>query len=228
MDDWSTIPNHRNADSEPAPDHHSTLNQPQPAGPGTKDPQTTAPAPPTRRRSTLPAANPQIRSRRTATRQIKPPKTLCPPANPTMTTTSQHPNVKNGQPALDFQRPFMDDNHSSISARKLQAPDARLWRIWGLPPGRFKSPGSVSPRACTPEAASLHGERGATPNEKLDVLGGAWSFDNGAQPTRSAGGRLSPFHGGLEFRALECPRGTDSVGGRCRWGAQPGRSDGKY
>jgi hypothetical protein len=36
MDDWSTIPNHRNAVSEPAPNHQSTLNtptacQPQPA-----------------------------------------------------------------------------------------------------------------------------------------------------------------------------------------------------
>jgi hypothetical protein len=28
MDDWSTIPNHRNADSEPAPNHHRTLNTP--------------------------------------------------------------------------------------------------------------------------------------------------------------------------------------------------------
>jgi hypothetical protein len=28
MDDWSTIPNHRNAVSEPAPNHQSTLNTP--------------------------------------------------------------------------------------------------------------------------------------------------------------------------------------------------------
>jgi len=32
-----------------------------------------------------------------------------------MTTTSQQPNVKNDQPALDFKRPFMDDKTTAIS-----------------------------------------------------------------------------------------------------------------
>jgi hypothetical protein len=33
-----------------------------------------------------------------------------------MTAIRQQPNVKNGQPALDFTRPFMDDKHTAISA----------------------------------------------------------------------------------------------------------------
>jgi hypothetical protein len=59
---------------------------------------------------------PQNRLRQ-AQHQISPaPKPLYPPANPTMTTISQQPNVKNCQPALDFTRPFMDDKTLSISA----------------------------------------------------------------------------------------------------------------
>jgi hypothetical protein len=42
------------------------------------------------------------------------PKPLYLPSRPTMTATTHQPNVKNSQTALDFHRPFMDDNHSSI------------------------------------------------------------------------------------------------------------------
>jgi hypothetical protein len=41
-----------------------------------------------------------------------------------MIAASQQPNVKNGQPALDFQRPFMDDKRLSISGRVLR------YRFW--------------------------------------------------------------------------------------------------
>jgi hypothetical protein len=117
MDDWSTIPNHRNAVSEPAPNHQSTLNQLQPGR--TRHQRRSRPTRTRAHPAPINIARGQpLKSDRiaTATRQVKPPKTLYPPGQPDHDHHQPAPERQNGQPALDFQRSFMDDNAHSISA----------------------------------------------------------------------------------------------------------------
>ena len=111
MDDWSTIPN-RNAVSEPAPNHQSTLNQhpdrparPQPAASSAHHPAPINPA----------AANPSTRPRpATQHDRGKAPKPLYPPKS----DHDHHqpaPNVKNGQPPLTSPAPSWMTNSPHIS-----------------------------------------------------------------------------------------------------------------
>ena len=105
MDDWSNLPG-RNTVHEPATNHQSPLRTP--ADP----PKSTQPHNP--------------RPTPAATRRCPPPNLRNTPAkhaNPsqhkrTLMTTNEtnDPNTKNGQPALDIHRPFMDDKPLSISA----------------------------------------------------------------------------------------------------------------